>query len=245
MARTLDREAHALRRDEFIDAAQRLIASKGYEQMSVQEILDELGASKGAFYHYFDSKEALLSAVVERLTDAGVEATRPVAEDPTLTAVEKMDRLFSTVAAYKAARKDFLIALLDVWFSDANVMVRDRFRRGMVDRLTPLFAGIIRQGQAEGTFVEGDPTDVARVLVSFMQGVNETGQRPVPRPAGRSDHLRRGRAGARHDRRGVRADPRPAGRHAHDARPRDADHSGTADPNREGATWPRSSRPRS
>jgi AcrR family transcriptional regulator len=173
MARTLDREAHALRRDEFIDAAQRLIASKGYEQMSVQEMLDELGASKGAFYHYFDSKEALLSAVVERLTDAGVEATRPVAEDPTLTAVEKMDRLFSTVAAYKAARKDLLIALLDVWFSDANVMVRDRFRRGMVDRLTPLFAGIIRQGQTEGTFVEGDPTDVARVLVSFMQGVNE------------------------------------------------------------------------
>ena len=55
--------AHAVRRDEFVDAAQRLIQSPGYEQMSVQDVLDELGASKGAFYHYFDSKEALLEAV--------------------------------------------------------------------------------------------------------------------------------------------------------------------------------------
>ena len=60
MARTLDPAAHALRRDEFVDAAQRLIQSRGYEQMSIQDVLDELGASKGAFYHYFDSKEGLL-----------------------------------------------------------------------------------------------------------------------------------------------------------------------------------------
>ncbi len=60
MPRTLNPAAHALKRDAFLDAAERLIRTKGYEQMTVQDVLDELGASKGAFYHYFDSKEALL-----------------------------------------------------------------------------------------------------------------------------------------------------------------------------------------
>ena len=72
MARTLDPSAHAVRRDTFLDAAQRLIQSKGYEQMSVQDVLADVGTSKGAFYHYFDSKAALLEGVVDRMV---VQAT--------------------------------------------------------------------------------------------------------------------------------------------------------------------------
>ena len=43
MARTVDTEAHAVRREAFVDAAQRLMQAKGYEQMSVQDVLDEVG----------------------------------------------------------------------------------------------------------------------------------------------------------------------------------------------------------
>ena len=50
-------------------AATRLFQTKGYDQTSVQDILDALGASRGAFYHYFDSKGALLDAVVERMVE--------------------------------------------------------------------------------------------------------------------------------------------------------------------------------
>ena len=67
MARTLNATIYAVRRDAFVDVAQRLIQAKGYQQMSIQDVLDELDASRGAFYHYFDSKADLLEAVVERL----------------------------------------------------------------------------------------------------------------------------------------------------------------------------------
>ena len=69
MARTLNPEVHAVRRDAFVDAAQRLIQARGYEQMSIQDVLDEVDASRGAFYHYFDSKAALLDAVVDRMIE--------------------------------------------------------------------------------------------------------------------------------------------------------------------------------
>ena len=49
MARTVDTEAHAVRREAFVDTALRLMQAKGYEHMSIQDVLDETGASGGAF----------------------------------------------------------------------------------------------------------------------------------------------------------------------------------------------------
>jgi len=65
VARTVNTTLHTVRRDAFLDVAQRLIQTKGYEAMSIQDLLDQLEASKGAFYHYFDSKEAILFAILD------------------------------------------------------------------------------------------------------------------------------------------------------------------------------------
>jgi AcrR family transcriptional regulator len=177
MARTLNPVAHALRRDAFLDAAQRLIQSKGYEQMSIQDVLDELDASKGAFYHYFDSKEALLAAVVDRMVDAATAAAGPVAMDPDVPALEKLTRLFASIAQWKGERSDLMIELVRVWFSDANAVVRDQLRSGTQARLTPLLATIIRQGKAEGTVTITSPEHTAGVLVALLLGTNETASR--------------------------------------------------------------------
>ena len=67
MARTLNATAHAVRRDEILDVAERLIRTRGYDGVSVQDVQNELGCSRGAIYHYFRSKEAILEAVIERI----------------------------------------------------------------------------------------------------------------------------------------------------------------------------------
>src|SRR2546428_13357689 len=90
MARTVNPTLYTVRRDAFLDVAQRLIQTKGYEAMSVQDVLDELEVSKGAFYHYFDSKQALLEAVVERFADGAIAALAPVLGDPDLPALRKL-----------------------------------------------------------------------------------------------------------------------------------------------------------
>jgi len=94
----LNAVARAIRREAFLDAAQRLMQGKGYEQMSVQDVLDELDASRGAFYHYFDSKAALLEAVVERMVDTVTAAFAPMVADPDLPATAKFERLFTGIA---------------------------------------------------------------------------------------------------------------------------------------------------
>jgi AcrR family transcriptional regulator len=173
LARTVNTTVHAVRREAFLDAAQRLIQAKGYEQMSIQDLLDELDASRGAFYHYFDSKAALLEAVIERMVVAGMATVTPVVDDPRLPAIEKLSRLFSGIARYKTERKELLLAIMRIWYSDENALVRDKLRRETADYLAPPLATIIRQGTTEGVFKVNSPDDSARVLVWFLQGAQD------------------------------------------------------------------------
>jgi len=179
MPRTLDPAVHAIRRDAFVDAAQRLIQAAGYEQMSIQDVLDQTGASRGAFYHYFDSKSALLQAVIDQMSDAVIVALAPMLADPDVPALDKLSGVFSGIARWKGERTELLLALMETWMADDNAIVREKFRRGLVPRLAPVLAAIIRQGRLEGTFRTApgvgteDPDAVARVAVSLLQGLNE------------------------------------------------------------------------
>jgi AcrR family transcriptional regulator len=173
VARTIDPAAHAVRRDTFLDAAQGLIQTKGYEQMSVQDVLAEVGTSKGAFYHYFGSKAALLEGVIDRMVVTATGTLRPLLDDPNTTATEKFNGMFQGLASWKTQRRDLLIAVLETWLSDDNAIVREKFRREVVTTITPILTEIVRQGVREGTFTVTSPEHAARVTVSLLLGANE------------------------------------------------------------------------
>lgn len=168
MARTLDPAAHALRRDEFVDVALRLVQARGYEQLSIQDVLAELGASKGAFYHYFDSKQSLLSAVVERISDTVDMLVGPIVDDPSVPALNKLQLFFSTVVRWKTERRELLLGLLETWQSDDNAIVREKVLRSSIRRTTPLIARIVRQGMDEGAFAPAPPEELAQVVVALV-----------------------------------------------------------------------------
>jgi len=175
MARFVKEAEHAARRNEILDAAQRLIYTKGYEQMSIRNILDDLQISKGAFYHYFDSKGALLEELVERMILVELEPLlMPIVQDPGLTALEKLNRYFDTAIRWKTAKKTFMLELLRVWLSDENAIVRQKLFTMSAERVTPLLAEIIHQGVQEGAFKTSYPDQVCQVIIYILQGLSDT-----------------------------------------------------------------------
>ena len=173
MPRTVNVEARAIRREAFVEAALRLIQTKGYEQMSIQDVLDELDASRGAFYHYFASKLALLEAAVDHIVAAAMEAVAPIVANPTLSAPQKLERLFSGIAGWKAERRALMLALLEVWYSDDNAIVRDKVRRSTVTGLVPLLSVIVEQGRVETVFSTSSPDGAARAVVALLLGAQD------------------------------------------------------------------------
>ena len=112
-----------------------------------------------------------------------------VVDDQHLTAAEKFGTYFRTVSSLKAERIDFLLQLMQVWYSDDNAIVREKLRREQIGRIAPHIAAIIRQGIAEGTFSLADPDQMARVVLALVLDVgDEAGQLWLARQAGSIDY---------------------------------------------------------
>jgi len=179
LVRTLNPTVRAVRRDAILDVAERLMRAVGYEGMSVQDIQDELAVSRGAIYHYFGSKDEILEAVSERTTDTVMAVIEPIADDAGLTPLAKLQQVFAVAGQWKAERKELMVALAQAWYSDHNLLVRERLGHMVTARLTPLIAGILRDGKAEGVFHVGSPDHAAAILVAMLLDSGEALSRMV------------------------------------------------------------------
>lgn len=179
MARIVKAQGHAERRNEILDVARRLVYTKGYEQMSIQDILDALGISKGAFYHYFDSKQALLEALIERMMDEVMQALEPVARDPNLPALTKLQRYFGAAAQWKSARKPMMIELMRIWYDDHNALARQKAFSAAVKRVAPLLGEIIRQGVQEGALTTPYPEQAGEIVLTTFQSLGDVFLAPL------------------------------------------------------------------
>jgi AcrR family transcriptional regulator len=171
MARTVRQEEYIAKRNEILDSAQRLVFRKGYEKMTIQDILRELGMSNGAFFHYFDSKAALLEAYIERGQDDLDKIFRAIVEDPSLSALDKFQRFFATLDRMRRTQQAFLADLIRVWFADENAIVREKADEVIVRRRAPLLNAIVRQGVQEGVFTTPYPDQAGQVILSITRGM--------------------------------------------------------------------------
>jgi AcrR family transcriptional regulator len=174
MARIIREEENAARRNEILDVALRLLYTRGYDRMTIQDILDELRISKGAFYHYYDSKLAVLEALLERMIVEQVEPFLiPIVQDPRLSALEKFQRYVDSSVSWKTSKKTLMLEIAKVWHSDANALARQKLSTITVKRVMPWLVEIIRQGVNEGVFTTPYPDYIGQVSIHLVQGLGD------------------------------------------------------------------------
>ena len=85
-------------RDRLIESARFLFWERGFAGTSMAELLSHADVNSGSFYHFFDSKEALLREVL----DGYLRLLRPMVVDPAYASVEEpMGRIFAILAGYR------------------------------------------------------------------------------------------------------------------------------------------------
>ncbi|HET8846847.1 MAG TPA: TetR/AcrR family transcriptional regulator [Ktedonobacteraceae bacterium] len=174
MARTVKPEVVAAKRREILDATQRLVFTKGYEQMSIQDVLDEVQISSGAFHHYFNSRGALLEAFIERIRQETEKPLLPIIHDPKLTAIEKFQGFFDTLDRLRMAHKAEVVQLGRVWYADSNAVVRLKVNEAVQAQRALLLTTIVHQGVREGCFTVNYPDKAGEVIMSLLQGMGDT-----------------------------------------------------------------------
>lgn len=173
MPRIVREEEYTIRRNQILEAALQLVYTKGFEQMTIQDILNELHISKGAFYHYFDSKAAVLEALVERIVYEVEPHLAAIVQDSQLSALEKFQRFFDTTARWKTDRIVLMLELVRMWYTDENAIVRQKVFAKTLKQVSPLLTEIAEQGVQEGVFTIAYPDTFCQVIFYLIQGMGD------------------------------------------------------------------------
>lgn len=157
------------RRAELVAAAASLFAERGVSDTAVSDIVRAAGVAQGTFYLYFDSKDAVICAVVEALIERMVAHIEEALDDPDRRAVEKLEAM--AAALIEINDEPFEIEMMTIFHRPDNLPIHDRAMRSLIPRLMPHLASIIRQGIDEGDFVSEDPETTAWFILGALQGL--------------------------------------------------------------------------
>lgn len=189
MARSVKPEEFATKRKEILDSAQRFMFTKGYENMSIHDILVDVGISNGAFHHYFGSRSALLEAFIERIKQESGKMLLPVIQDPHLNAIEKLQGFFDALDRGRMTLKAEVVSVGKYWYADANALVQQKVDEAISQQRAPLISEIVRQGMREGVFTTTDPIKAGEVILSLLRGMENTHARLLFTFAQRGDDV--------------------------------------------------------
>ena len=146
--------------ERILDVSQRLFLEKGYENTTIQDIVDELGGlTKGAVYHHFKSKEEIMDAVGDRMFFAN-DPFKAVRGRDDLSGLEKLreavrlhqgdaERTRMTIQAIPIVREPRLL----VEMIESNRRI-----------LTPCYLELLQEGIRDGSIHTQYPREIAELL---------------------------------------------------------------------------------
>ncbi|QGU96028.1 TetR family transcriptional regulator [Clostridium bovifaecis] len=150
------------RRNEILDAAGRLFSTKGYSKCTVNDILNAVGIAKGTFYYYFNSKEEVLDAIIERVTEIVVERAEEAASNPELSPVMKMLNIILSMRVESEVDN----ILMEELHKPENALMHQKSLSLMVTRVAPILAKVVDEGISLGIFESDFPTQYMQIFLT-------------------------------------------------------------------------------
>ena len=129
--------------------------------------------TRGALYHYFESKPAVVEDLTERLVDDSERVLAQIVEEPELGATEKLQRFFGEIVRWKSERQNLMVAMLPVWYAPDNISFRLLVDCATAARLAPLLGAIVRQGVDEHRFATAYPEHAGSIIVAVVQALQD------------------------------------------------------------------------
>ena len=165
--------------ERLLDAADVLMAARGYHDVGVAELCREADVRPGSFYYYYDSKEALAAAMLHRSwkrTDENIFA--PSFDDQTLDSLQAIGRYAGLLEANLRLLLERSGALVGCRFGNfatetaQHLPLVQRSTQAAFEAMTERFTRLIERGQRRGDVdTDLDPASVAILLLAQMEGL--------------------------------------------------------------------------
>lgn len=156
-----------IRRNEILDVAEELFGQKGFDGTSTKDILEKVGIARGTLYYHFQSKEAIMDALIDRYGDRILHAAREVAVDKSIPVNE---RIIGVVMALNV-KGDSGEEIKEHIHKPQNALMHQKIQKVIINNVPGILTGIIREGIEQGLFDTPFPYECMEMVVAYMNTV--------------------------------------------------------------------------
>ena len=149
------------RKQELIDAAERLFMEKGYEDTAVSDIVREINVGQGTFYHYFKSKEDILRAVAEKQVAPLAEEVARIANSDAHSA-QKLNAMMNSFLKANSSEMN----LMKLLHQKGNYLLHQKKEEIIGERVLPLLMEVASKGAEERYFNTECPEETIVFLLA-------------------------------------------------------------------------------
>jgi AcrR family transcriptional regulator len=162
-----------VRRAEMLDRALALFVQRGYDNVSLNDLIADAGVSKGAFYHWFPSKNALITSLAERSAREQLAAVESALGQCTGNALDRLNAVLQAGFDVKMrmGTPEQLAAMVAL-LGPENAHLYGRIVAVAEDLFRPLLTRVISDGVAEGIFDTIDPEGVGDMIQALAARTN-------------------------------------------------------------------------
>ena len=147
------------RKQELLKIAYDMFLLRGYENTSVDEIIDEAQIAKGTFYYYFPSKEKLLEDVIEMMIESEVKSARQIIGSD----IPVPQKIVAIMTSIKPAEKE--LPIQNALMQPENVLMHDKIRKKLIEVVVPLLSETVEEGVNKGIFACDNIPERVRMLL--------------------------------------------------------------------------------
>ena len=151
------------RRKEIVEAARQLFITKGYEETSTVDIMNAVGIAKGTLYYHFSSKEEILDALIEYITDQMETAALPFGEDQRIPIPDRIVGVIRAINIEGAGER----GIIDALHLPNNALFHQKSHALTIDKIGPIMMMIVEDGIRQGIFHTDYPMSAVHMALSY------------------------------------------------------------------------------
>jgi len=159
------------RRNEILDASERLFHSKGYNKCTVNDILREVNIAKGTFYYYFKSKEDVMDGLLERFKDLVVNRIENIISDEYMEPKEKLLKAFMSMKLNEDGEENVIEEL----HKGENALLHQKTLNQVVIDIAPLLVKIVEEGVSKGIWKCRYPLQYIQIFLAASVTLTDEG----------------------------------------------------------------------
>ena len=147
------------RKQELLKIAYDMFLSRGYENTSVDEIIEVAQIAKGTFYYYFSSKEQMLEEVIDMMIESETDAAKQILEAD----IPVPQKIVGIITSIKPAETE--LPIQDALMEPENVLMHDKIRKKLIEVIAPLLSKVVEEGIDKGIFACDNVPERVRMLL--------------------------------------------------------------------------------